>query len=104
MDWYEQPAQAPPADRKVSGIRRGIATAVLAVSLLGIGGVAAVMAASPDPSAAPNASGQPSDNGTSPGASAAPRHGKGNCPNMGGNSNGSNSNANGSSGASNPDA
>jgi hypothetical protein len=91
MDWYEQPAQAPPAPpalRAVTGIRRGIVTAVLAAGLLGVGGAAAVLAASPDPSAAPNATTQPSTNGGTPSGTAAPRH-KGNCPNMGGSGGGS---------------
>jgi hypothetical protein len=101
MDWYDQPAQSPPVDRKVTGVRRGILTAVLAVGLLGVGGVAAVMAASPDPSAssAPNATTQPSGNGGTTAPSTRPGHGSGaNCPNMGGNSGGnSGSNSSGSS-------
>jgi hypothetical protein len=83
MDWYEQPAQAPPAPRAVTGIRRGLVTAILAAGLLGVGGAAAVMAASPDPSAAPNATTRPSTNGGAPSGTAAPHH-MGNCPNMGG--------------------
>jgi hypothetical protein len=87
MDWYDQPAQAPPADRKVTGVRRGLLTAILAVGLLGVGGVAAVMAASPDPSSssAPNATTQPSGNGATAAPSTKPSRGSGhNCPNMGG--------------------
>jgi amino acid transporter len=89
MDWYETPAQPSPPERTLTGVRRGLLTAVLAVGLLGVGGVAAVMAASPDPSAssAPNATTQPSGNGGTTAPSARPGHGSGvNCPNMGGNS------------------
>ncbi len=87
MDWNDQPAQAPPPDRTIGGLRRGIVTAVLAVGLLVVGGAAAVTAASPDPSAsaAPNATTQPSDDGsTTPSPSAKPDRGTGhNCPNKG---------------------
>src|SRR3954466_15296153 len=110
MDWYDQPTQpppteAPPADRKVTGIRRGMLTAVLAIGLLGVGGVAAVMAASPDPSAssAPNATTQPSGNGGTTAPSTRPGHraGGGDCPNMGGNSGGtSGGDSSGNSGSS----
>jgi len=105
MDWYDQPAQSPPAARAVTGVRRGLLTAVLAVGLLGVGGVAAVMAASPDPSAspAPDATTQPSGNGGTTAPSTRPGRGSGHsgadCPNMGGNS-GSGS-GNSSSGTSN---
>jgi hypothetical protein len=105
MDWYDQPAQSPPAARAVSGVRRGLLTAVLAVGLLGVGGVAVVMAASPDPSAspAPNATTQPSGNGGTTAPSTRPGHSGANCPNMGGNSgSGSDSGSgNSSSGTSN---
>jgi hypothetical protein len=111
MDWYEQPAQPPPAvetptDRKVTGVRRGLVTAALAVGLLGVGGVAAVMAASPDPSAssAPNATTQPSDNGGTTAPSTRPGRGSGhsgaNCPDKGGNSGNSGNSGSGSSGSS----
>lgn len=98
MDWYDQPAESPPAARAVTGVRRGLLTAVLAVGLLGVGGVAAVMAASPDPSAssAPNATQQPSGNGGTTAPSTRPGHMAGNCPNMGGSS-GSGSGSSGSS-------
>ncbi len=102
MDWYDQPTESPPAARAVTGVRRGVLTAVLAVGLLGVGGVAAVMAASPDPSAspAPNATTQPSGNGWTTAPSTRPGHGSGaNCPNMGGNSgSGSGSGSNSGSG------
>ena len=95
MDSYDQPTPAPAIDRKVTGVRRGILTAVLAVGLLGVGGVAAVMAASPDPSAssAPNATQQPSGNGGTTAPSTRPGGGQSghNCPNMGGNTGGSGS-------------
>jgi hypothetical protein len=107
MEWNEQPAQPPPAttppvDRKVGALRRGLLTAVLAAGLLGVGGVAAVMAASPDPSAssAPNATQQPSGNGgtTAPSTKPGGRAGH-NCPNMGGNTGGSTGGSSGSSGS-----
>jgi len=102
MDWYDQPAESRPDARAVTGVRRGLLTAILAVGLLGVGGVAAVMAASPDPSAssAPNATQQPSGNGgtaapsTRPGGSG---HMAGNCPNMGGKSGSGSSNSSGGS-------
>jgi hypothetical protein len=101
MDWYDQSAQSPPTARAVTGVRRGLLTAVLAVGLLGVGGVAVVMAASPDPSAspAPNATTQPSGNGGTTAPSTRPGHGSGaDCPNMGGNSgSGSSNNSGGSS-------
>ena len=91
MDWYDQPAEPPPPTRAVTGVRRGLLTAALAVGLLGVGGVAAVMAASPDPSAssAPNATQQPSNGGTTAPSTRPGRgsgHMAGNCPNMGGSS------------------
>src|SRR3954447_25173048 len=97
MDWYDQPAHPPaepaqPApDRSVSGVRRGILTAVLAVGLLGVGGVAAVMAASPDPSAspAPNATAQPSQNGGTTNPSTRRARAGDDCPNGGGTTGGS---------------
>jgi hypothetical protein len=108
MDWYDQPTESPPAARALTGVRRGLLTAVLAVGLLGVGGVAAVMAASPDPSAssAPNATTQPSGNGGTTAPSTRPGggsgHMSGNCPNMGGNSgSGSSGSGSGSSGTSN---
>jgi hypothetical protein len=65
----------PPTTTGRGGLRRIVATAVLAIGLLTVGGVSVVMAASPAPSAssAPAASGS---TGTMPGT-------KHNCPNMG---------------------
>jgi len=74
-------------------VRRTVATLVLAVGLLIVGGVSAVWAASPDPSAAttpstttpsttPDGSGTPGTGGTT--------HPKGDCPNMGGSPSGTN--------------
>jgi hypothetical protein len=109
MDWYEQAAHPPaePApsapDRRVSGVRRGILTAVLAVGLLGVGGVAAVMAASPDPgtTAAPNATTQPAPNGGTANPSTSPGRAGHGCPNGGGSTGGSSgSSGSGSSGSS----
>jgi hypothetical protein len=109
MDWYDQPAHPPaeppqPApERSVSRVRRGILTAVLAVGLLGVGGVAAVMAASPDPSAspAPNATAQPSPNGGTTNPSTRPGRAGHDCPNGGGTTGGSGgSSGSGSSGSS----
>ena len=103
MDWYDTPAQPSPPERAVTGVRRGLLTAVLAVGLLGVGGVAAVMAASPDPSAssAPNATTQPSGNaGTTAPSTRRGQHSGVNCPNMGGSS-GSGSSGSSSNGSSN---
>ena len=102
MDWDDQPVQPPPAARVVTGVRRGLVTAVLAVGLLGVGGVAVVMAASPDPSAspAPNATTQPSGNGGTTAPSTRPGRGSGHsgadCPNMGGSSGSGSSGSSGS--------
>jgi len=102
MDWYDQPTESPPAARAVTGVRRGLVTAVLAVGLLGVGGVAVVMAASPDPSAspAPNATTQPSGNGGTTAPSTRPGRGSGHsgadCPNMGGSSGSGSSGSSGS--------
>jgi hypothetical protein len=84
----EPPAPVAPAvERRVGGLRRRALTALLAVGLLGVGGVAAVMAASPDPGAsqAPSATQQPSGNGGSTAPTTKPNRGLGrDCPNMGG--------------------
>ena len=98
MDWHDQPAESPPDTRAVTGVRRGLLTAILAVGLLGIGGVAAVMAASPDPgaSSAPNATQQPSGSGGTTAPSTRPGHMRGNCPNMGGSSGSGSSGSSGS--------
>jgi hypothetical protein len=72
-----------PTGAGLVGIRRGVITGVLAAGLLIAGGVAAVNAASPDPSAsaAPGIS-QPSDGGTAP--TVGPRSGTGHlCPGKG---------------------
>jgi hypothetical protein len=81
MDWSDKPAlPALSTDRTVGGIRRGVMTAALAGLMLIGAGVAAVSAASPDPSATPTPSSQvdPSDDGTTtPTESARPGH---DCP------------------------
>jgi hypothetical protein len=98
MNWYDEtePAAAPSpelaapvapkAERRVGGLRRGALTALLAVGLQGVGGVAAVMAASPDPGASQTPSGtqQPSDNGGTTAPSTKPNRSGHDCPNMGG--------------------
>jgi hypothetical protein len=97
MDWSDQPATQPahsppssppaapalPAPQTaesdvrtpvLSAAKRGIATVLLAVGLLVVGGVAAVSAADPSGSPAPAATSQPSDGsgGTAPDASSQP--------------------------------
>ena len=74
---------APPSPSGGLGLRRTIATLLLATGLLAVGGVAAVSAASPTPSApsAPSASSAPAAGGgtTAP----APHDGThGDCPGM----------------------
>jgi hypothetical protein len=59
MDPIEPPI-APTEPRRLGGISRGLATIGLAVGLLAVGGAAAVMAASPEPSASGTPSTQPS--------------------------------------------
>ena len=112
------PAPAPtpgPSSNapRLSGPRRAIATAVLSVGLLALGGAAVVLAADPSPgtTTTPNATTAPANGGsgtapsapTTPGAPGTrPQHGqgaKGDCPNMGGS--GSGSSGSGSSGSSN---
>lgn len=96
MEWNDQPAPPETAAGGFGGIRRTVATLVLAAGLLAVGGVAVATAASPDPSAsaAPSATSQPSSGGStapSTGGSTKPstRQGHdGNCPNMGGNGSG----------------
>ena len=103
MDWTQppawEPAQPPPAQPApepptgsspvLGGVRRTIATVVLAVGLLIVGGSAVVMAADPSASPAPNATTQPS---TGSGGTTTPRtHTPGSttdCPNMGGSGSG----------------
>ncbi|HEX7471604.1 MAG TPA: hypothetical protein VF323_00860 [Candidatus Limnocylindrales bacterium] len=73
------PVGAGAASRTIrSGLRRTIATAILATGLLAVGGVAVVSAASPTPAAssAPAGSGGP----TTPGAGGT--HTGANCPGM----------------------
>ena len=69
----------PPAGRRITSIPTRLgATVLLAVSLLAVGGVAVVNAASPSTSGAPSASGAPAPSG-------APGHGgamPGGCPGM----------------------
>ena len=78
MDWSDKPAlPALSTDRTVGGIRRGVMTAALAGLMLIGAGVAAVSAASPDPSASttPSTLVDPSDDGTTtPTESARPDH------------------------------
>lgn len=141
MDWTDQPAHSPatepqgrewwpPADTSPSPgssqatpspsrggsafprVRRTVATALLAVGLLTVGGVAAVFAADPGTSPAPSASSQPADggsvtptpgtrgqqppgprNGAAPNGQGGPRSGH-NCPNMGGSGSGNSGSGN----------
>jgi hypothetical protein len=68
MNWFDQPAATPapttsePRRPAFSGPRRLVATTVLAVGLLGVGGAAVVFAADPSGSPAPSAT-VPSDSG-----------------------------------------
>jgi hypothetical protein len=127
MSWYDDPVAIPTAGPAIEpapapgatagqhglgGARRVAATALLAVGLLVLGGVAVVNAADPTGSAAPNAT-QPSNGngsngsgGTAPTApnGSAPQgqpggHARGDCPNMG---NGSGSGSGSSGGSSAP--
>ena len=106
MEWFDQPvtpaptppAAAPEGRTAFGGVKRTVATAMLAVVLLVVGGVAVVNAADPSASAAPNATTQPNGssgtgNGgtTTPGSGAPRSHTGGNCPNMGGSGSGSGS-------------
>lgn len=76
MDWSDKPVlPALSTDRTIGGIRRGVMTAAIAGLVLIGAGVAAVSAASPDPSASTTPSTQPSDDGTTtPTESARPDH------------------------------
>src|SRR5215210_4436296 len=65
MNWFEAPAEpaharpattVAPSQTAPSRLRRGVVTAAIAALLLVGGGVAAVSAASPDPSASPSPS------------------------------------------------
>jgi hypothetical protein len=73
MDWSDQlaaPAQPEPAPAASGGhtilgpARRTIATLLLAVGLLAVGGVAVVFAADPSATPAPSATTQPSTGGS----------------------------------------
>ena len=64
---------APVAKRHMSGARRLIASTLLSVGMMAVGGVAIVNAASPAPAASTPAA--PGGSGT--------HTGSGNCPNMG---------------------
>ena len=110
-----QPVTPAPASRPVlGGMRRTVATALLAVGLLAVGGVAVVNAADPAASPTPNATTQPST-GSGGGTTApqAPRSNAGapagrnghDCPNMGGSGSGSQgSGSQGSGGTTAPSA
>jgi hypothetical protein len=112
MDWSDQPAAPAQPSREPSpfamaasyspapatpatdaggrshlgGARRTIATAVLAVGLLTVGGAAVVFAADPSATPAPNATTQPSTGGgtTRPSGPGTTGHNAADCPNMGG--------------------
>ena len=66
--------EPPAAKRHMSGARRLIATTLLSVGMMAVGGVAIVNAASPAPAASAPAA---------PGASGTHTGSPGNCPNMG---------------------
>jgi hypothetical protein len=117
MDWSDQPAGQPapfapspvtaetpaqPASPSpvLGGPKRLIATTMLALGLLGVGGAAVVFAADPATTPAPSAATTPNGSGgtggtTTPGTrperQGAPGqgHAKGDCPNMGGTTGGS---------------
>ena len=116
MDWSDQPAvpahpsQSSPFGRTaaytpppgtgsdapvetgsrsiLSGSRRTVASVVLAVGLLTVGGAAVVFAADPSATPAPSATTQPSTGGgtTRPSGQAPKSHNGADCPNMGGSS------------------
>src|SRR6185436_15825028 len=114
MEWFDQPvtpaptppAAAPEHHAALGGVKRTVATAMLAIGLLVVGGVAVVNAADPSASPAPTTTTQPNGssgtgNGgtTTPGGSAPRSHTGGNCPNMGGSGSGSGSSGSGGSSA-----
>ena len=78
----------PASPVRFRGMRRGIATALLAGGLLIVGGVAAVSAADPSASPAPNATSQPADPGSSAAPDAANPGHRGNCPDKDGSGSG----------------
>lgn len=77
LDPMAAEASIEPTAPRLSDSRRLIASALLAVGLLTIGGVAIVNAASPSPSTAPGASAPATDGGATQTQTQA-----GNCPNM----------------------
>jgi len=94
-------ATQPASPAPFRGMRRGIATALLAGGLLVVGGVAAVSAADPSASPVPGATTQPADPGSSAAPDAANPGHRGNCPDK----DGSGSGTDGSGGSdSSPDA
>jgi hypothetical protein len=72
----------------LSGTRRTVASVVLAIGLLTVGGAAVVFAADPSATPAPSATTQPSTGGgtTRPSGQAPMSHTGADCPNMGGSS------------------
>ncbi len=88
--WYSPAPAVPTTDAGgrslLGGARRTMATALLAVGLLTVGGAAVVFAADPSATPAPNATTQPSTGGgtTRPSGPGAAGHNGANCPNMGG--------------------
>jgi hypothetical protein len=72
----------------LSGTRRTVASLVLAIGLLTVGGAAVVFAADPSATPAPSATTQPSTGGgtTRPSGQAPMSHTGADCPNMGGSS------------------
>ena len=72
------PARAP----RLSESRRVIGSALLAIGLLAVGGVAIVSAASPSPAASSAPSTTTPGNGTTPGAGGGATHDPANCPDM----------------------
>jgi hypothetical protein len=73
---------ASPATRpnRLGGVSRGLATLGLAVALLAVGGAAAVMAASPEPSASTSPGTTPSTQPSTTDGAGTTDHPKGPCP------------------------
>ena len=99
----EGSAPRPTSPVRLAGISRGVVTAMLAGGLLVIGGVAAVSAADPSGSPAPNATEQPADPGSSATPDDAGSGHRGNCPEKDGSGNRSDDGS-GSGSDSSPDA
>jgi hypothetical protein len=81
------PATTPgTSPARSSGFRRTVLTAGMAAALLIAGGVAAVSAASPDPSTSPTpaATANPSDDGSTSSGSTAPDGSRADCPDKSG--------------------